>query len=351
MSAVSEGDLIKMTRIAVTMGDPAGVGPEVVALALVSLALNRGRTTGRAAGWPGAGSAAAGPGAGVFPEQPELVVVGSKAMLERAASLYRVSLPFVKIVDPFPLSPDQVPVGRVSPAAGEAAYAYVKEATRLALAGEVDAMATAPLNKEALAAAKVPYLDHTTALEGLTGAPEGITMFETGKLRVVFLTRHMSLRRALEEITRERLRQFLGRVSEVVRRQMGMEHPRFAVAALNPHAGEGGLFGDEEAKELGPAVADARRLGMDVVGPLPADAVFHRGARGDFDLVVSLYHDQGHVAAKTLDFDGTISVTLGLPFMRTSVDHGTAFDIAGRGLASGRSMTLAIEAAVRYAVQ
>ena len=328
-----------MTRIAVTMGDPAGVGPEVVALALVGAALNRGR-----GGTPARGAAAS-------PEFPELVVVGSKALLERAAALYRVTLPFVKIVDPSPFSLEQVPPGRVSAQAGAAAHAYVEEAARLALSGEVDAVATAPLNKEALVAAKVPYLDHTTALAGLTGATEGITMFETGRLRVVFLTRHMSLRQALDGIKRERLVQFLVLVRDAARLQLGMENPKMAVAALNPHAGEGGLFGDEETRELAPAVAEARGLGMDVVGPVPADAVFHRGAKGDYDLVVSLYHDQGHIAAKTLDFEGTISITLGLPFIRTSVDHGTAFDIAGRGLASGRSMALAIDAAARYAAR
>ncbi len=327
-----------MTRIAVTMGDPAGIGPEVVTLALVSMALERGRS----------GAAAKVAGSAPASDIPEVVVVGSKTLLEKSAALYRVTLPFVKIVDPSPLGPDQAPVGRVSAAAGDAAYAYVKEATRMALAGEVDAVATAPLNKEALVAAKVPYLDHTTALAGLTGVPEGITMFETGRLRVVFLTRHMSLRRALDDITHQRLFEFLTLVRDAARLQLGMDHPKIAVAALNPHAGEGGLFGDEEAREIAPAVADARRMGMDVVGPVPADAVFHRGAKGDYDLVVSLYHDQGHVAAKTLDFEGTISITLGLPFIRTSVDHGTAFDIAGRGLASGRSMALAIEAAARY---
>ena len=218
----------------------------------------------------------------------------------------------------------------------------------LALAGEVDALASTPINKESLKAANIDYIGHTEILADLTGTPDPLTMFQVRDLRVFFLTRHMSLVQACKLVRRERLEDYIGRcLKELVR--LGVAKPRLAVAGLNPHCGEHGLFGFEEVEQIEPAIAAARLAGLDAVGPVPADSVFHFALQGKYDAVLSLYHDQGHIATKTLDFERTISLTLGLPFLRTSVDHGTAFDIAGQGRAGSVSMVEAIRLAALYA--
>jgi len=205
-------------------------------------------------------------------------------------------------------------------------------------------MATAPINKEALWRAGYRHLGHTEMLADLTHSDDPLTMFQVRGLRIFFLTRHLSLREALDQITRERITSMLPRIDNELKR-LGVARPRIAVAALNPHAGEGGALGREDQDEIAPAIEDARARGIQVQGPVPADSVFAQALEGRYDAVVSLYHDQGHIAAKTLDFHGAVSVTLGLPFIRTSVDHGTAFDIAGRGIAKADSMIAAILAA------
>jgi len=209
------------------------------------------------------------------------------------------------------------------------------------LAGRADALATAPINKEALWRAGYRYLGHTEMLGALTGSPDPLTMFAVRNMRIFFLTRHMSLREAVAEVKRDRLAAILPRIVGELR-TLGFDRPRIAVAALNPHAGEGGALGKEDLEEIAPAVQDARGQGWQVDGPVPADAVFAQALDGRYDAVLALYHDQGHIAAKTLDFHGAVSVTLALPFIRTSVDHGTAFDIAGKGLARAESMAAAI---------
>jgi len=235
-------------------------------------------------------------------------------------------------------------MGVIQPDAGRAAGQAIERAIRLAQAGEIDAIATAPLNKEALWAAGYPYPGHTEMLAELTQSRESLTMFVIGALRIFFLTRHLSLRDAIDQVTRKRIAETLGVMAQVLA-GLGLAAPRIVVAALNPHAGEGGKMGQEEIVEITPGIEDARRAGLDVSGPIPADSVFHLAADGRFDAVLSLYHDQGHVAAKMSDFYKTVSVTTGLPFVRTSVDHGTAFDIAGKGVASAVSMVEAIRVA------
>jgi len=235
-------------------------------------------------------------------------------------------------------------MGVIQPEAGRAAGQAIERAIRLAQAGEIDAIATAPLNKEALWAAGYPYPGHTEMLADLTGSRESLTMFVIGALRIFFLTRHLSLRDAIDQVTRTRVAATLAVMAQVLA-GLGIDAPRIVVAGLNPHAGEGGKMGREEIEEIAPGVDDARRTGLDVSGPVPADSVFHLAADGRFDAVLSLYHDQGHIAAKMTDFYKTVSVTTGLPFVRTSVDHGTAFDIAGKGVASAVSMVEAIRVA------
>jgi 4-hydroxythreonine-4-phosphate dehydrogenase len=243
---------------------------------------------------------------------------------------------------------EDLPWGEVNATAGAAAVGAIEVATRLAMAGEVDAVVTAPINKEAIWAAGSKHLGHTEMLGELTGSTRFNTMFWVSGLKIFFATRHLSLREAIDQITRENIEHAI-REAYTALEVFGTEKPRLAVAALNPHGGENGKFGDEEIVAIAPAVAAARVAGLDVVGPIPADSVFHQGIQGRFDGVLSLYHDQGHIASKTYDFDGTVSVTVGLPILRTSVDHGTAFDIAGTGRASHGTMVAAFKAAATLA--
>lgn len=323
--------------VAITIGDPAGIGPEIVAAALARERLS---------------------------DVCRPVVVGDVAVLRRAAAAMGVAAGWRAIGDPGdaafdPASPDvieagepgaaAVPWGEVRPEAGRAAAAYVRRAIELAAAGSVDAIATAPINKASLKAGGVPYLDHTAMFAALTGSPGAMTMFVLDGLRIFFATRHVSLAEAVAQITAERVLDALVGADAALR-SFGIARPRIAVAALNPHAGEGGMFGDEELRAITPAIAAARERGIDATGPAPADAIFHFvRTRGNADAVLSLYHDQGHIAAKSIDFDRTIAITTGLPFVRASVDHGTAFDIAGTGRASHVSMAECIRVAARYA--
>ncbi len=322
--------------VAVTMGDPAGIGPEIVVKALAA---------------------------------PELyavcrpVVVGDIETIARTARAVRapaapkpVAAPrearfahgTIDVLDLANVDLASLRMGAVQADAGRAAGQAVERAIRLAQAGEVDAIATAPINKEALWAAGYPYPGHTEMLQELTRSCESLTMFVIDRLRIFFLTRHVSLRDAIAQVTRARVRDTLGIMAQVLA-ELGLASPRLAVAALNPHAGEGGKMGDEETRQIGPGVEDGRAAGLDVSGPIPADSVFHLAAEGRFDAVLALYHDQGHIAAKMTDFYKTVSVTTGLPFVRTSVDHGTAFDIAGKGVASAVSMSEAIRVAAELA--
>jgi 4-hydroxythreonine-4-phosphate dehydrogenase len=314
------------------MGDPAGIGPEIIAKALAG------------------------------PELYEIarpLVIGDLGTIARTARALALPVAVAAVVEPRAgrylhgtidvldlanVNPGTLQMGVIQPEAGRAAGQAIERAIGLAQAGDIDAIATAPLNKEALWAAGYPYPGHTEMLAELTQSRESLTMFVIGALRIFFLTRHLSLRDAIDQVTRTRIAETLGVMAQVLA-GLGLTAPRIVVAGLNPHAGEGGKMGREEIDEISPGIEDARRSGLDVSGPIPADSVFHLAADGRFDAVLSLYHDQGHVAAKMSDFYKTVSVTTGLPFVRTSVDHGTAFDIAGKGVASAVSMMEAIRVA------
>ena len=318
--------------VGVTMGDPAGIGPEIVAKALAEpdvyrvsrpLVVGDLRTIAKIV-------------------SDLALPVGAESVAEPRAGRYACGT--VDVIDLANVDVAALRMGVIQPEAGRAAGQAIERAIRLAQTGEIDAIATAPLNKEALWAAGYPYPGHTEMLADLTGSRESLTMFVIGALRIFFLTRHLSLRDAIDQVTRTRVAATLAVMAQVLA-GLGLDAPRIVVAGLNPHAGEGGKMGREEIEEIAPGVEDARRTGLDVSGPVPADSVFHLAADGRFDAVLSLYHDQGHIAAKMTDFYKTVSVTTGLPFVRTSVDHGTAFDIAGKGVASAVSMVEAIRVA------
>jgi 4-hydroxythreonine-4-phosphate dehydrogenase len=308
-------------RLALTAGDPAGIGPEVVLKALAS------------------------------PDRPPVpvVVYGSVAvLLERAL---RLGLPApqdlqARVVD-VPLD-GPVELGRTSAAAGRAAARAVLRAVADARAGVVQALVTAPLNKESLHAAGHPWPGHTEMLAEAAGTPDVAMMFVGGGLRVALLTIHRSLRTGPDAVTPAEVR----RVTRLVHRELprfGVRAPRIALCGLNPHAGEHGLLGAEEEQVLIPAVAEMRRDGLDVSGPFPADSLFVRARRGEFDAVIAAYHDQGLIPVKLAAFGHAVNVTLGLPFVRTSVDHGTGFDIVEKGIADASSLVEAMKVAVELA--
>jgi 4-phospho-D-threonate 3-dehydrogenase / 4-phospho-D-erythronate 3-dehydrogenase len=335
-----EGTDMTETRpvLAVTMGDPAGIGPEIAVRALLAPEV---RDCSRS------------------------FLIGDARVFERAlgvcglsASLNRIAGPegiadrpgVIDVVHQQTADPDVLQVGKVQALGGEAAYAAIRASIELAMAGRVAGVATTPINKESLKAAKIPFIGHTEMFAEHTGAREEMTMFTISGLKIFFLTRHVSLMEACRQITRERTLAGIERAMKALH-QLGIDTPHLAVAALNPHGGEDGLFGREEMDAIKPAIEAARARGMQVSGPVPADSVFHMARIGRYDAVLSLYHDQGHIAAKMMDFEKTVSVTLGLPILRTSVDHGTAFDIAGTGRASAVSMIEAIKVAAEYVVR
>lgn len=304
--------------VGITLGDPAGIGPEVTARALLEL----------------------GDGAG------NLVIVGSRKNFLHAVR--RIGIPENRFEDlAFEDIPSgDFPMGKVSKEAGMVALRSIETAAVMAMEGRLEAICTAPISKEAILLAGSAYKDHTTMLRALTGSGELSTVFETGKLRTTFLTKHVSLKEAIDSITEDTV--YKGIVqADLALRLLGINNGSVAVSALNPHGGEGGLFGKEEVDAIIPAVERAKEK-FNVHGPYPADSVFHRASQGEFQMVLSLYHDQGHIATKMLDFHHTVSMNTGMPFLRTSVDHGTAFDIAGRYIASGQSMKEAIVKALDY---
>ncbi|MBI2980245.1 MAG: 4-hydroxythreonine-4-phosphate dehydrogenase PdxA [Chloroflexi bacterium] len=320
--------------IAITMGDAAGIGPEIVVKALLSAEIYR---------------------------ICRPLVVGEGVIMQEAVKLVKRPLKLhsvkvttevkgqpgtIDLLDLHNLERGEVVPGQLCAPCGRASMEYIAEAARLALAGEVKALVTAPINKEATQQAGYGEVGHLEYLARLTDATEYATMLVSGPLRVVHLTTHHSLRQACDLVTKERVLARL-KLTDYSFRGWGIEQPRIAVAALNPHAGEGGLFGSDEAEEIEPAVVAARKLAIDARGPFPADSVFNRALGGEFDVVLAMYHDQGHIPVKVYGLERSVSVALGLPLVRTSVDHGTAFDIAGKGVASARSLEEAIRVAVR----
>ena len=322
--------------IAVPIGDPAGIGPEIVVKALTHSQVS---------------SAA------------DVIVIGDKAVMEAAIKITRADLKIhladgteagdyrpgiLNLIDLANIDQTAFAYGKVQAMCGKAAYEYIKKSIRLAMNQEADAVATTPINKESLRAAGISYIGHTEIFGALTGTPDPLTMFETNGMRVFFLTRHKSLRDMLDDITKDNIKKCVKECVKALER-LGVTEGTMAVAGLNPHCGEHGLFGWEEVNEITPAVEELREEGYNITGPIGADSVFHQAALGRYNSVLSLYHDQGHIATKTLDFDRTISITNGMPILRTSVDHGTAFDIAGKGIAGEISMVEAILLAARYA--
>ncbi|MDS4020989.1 MAG: 4-hydroxythreonine-4-phosphate dehydrogenase PdxA [Candidatus Competibacter sp.] len=322
--------------IGIPLGDIAGVGPEIVVMALAqpdSYAAARPLAIGEA-------------GALRRALRMTGLDLDVRTVEEPAQGHYRHG--GIDLIDLANVDAERVQFGRVQAEAGRAAFEFIQKAVELCQAGRMDALATTPINKEAFRAAGVRDIGHTELLGRLTGTADPLTMFQVFDLKVFFLSRHVSLAGAIELVTRRRVLDYLQRCAGALE-TLGIPRPRLAVAGLNPHCGEHGLFGDEETRELEPAIADARALGIDAAGPIAADSVFHLARQGRFDAVLSLYHDQGHIATKMVDFQRTIAVTIGLPFIRTSVDHGTAFDLAGKGTADPASMVEAIRLAAVYA--
>jgi 4-hydroxythreonine-4-phosphate dehydrogenase len=316
-----------LARIGITMGDPSGVGPEIIVKALQEME-------------PAHRSATA--------------VIGNLDLLKRADKLVGANLSYVESLDvPVGSVPvvhvptkdqDKIRDGEITAAGGEAAYRYVEKAVELALAGKIAVIVTAPLNKGAMHAAGHHFDGHTELLAHLTHAKSSFMLLASEKLNAVHVSTHTSLRNATERATTERVLATI-RAGNDHFKLLGFASPRIAVAGLNPHCGEGGIFGREEIDQINRAVELAQQEGINVKGPISGDTVFYRATKGEFDLVVAQYHDQGHIPCKLIAFDETVNVSLGLPIRRTSVDHGTAFDIAWKGKASHVNM----RAAVAYA--
>lgn len=316
--------------VAVTMGDPSGVGPEVVLKALVHPAIRK---------------------------VCHPLILGDQGVLERTLQGQRT---FPKLVPWKPgeaipkaanvlavyslsaLSRKQSQPGRPSVACGEAAYGYIRTAAELIVSRLADAMATAPISKRVLQLAGYHYPGHTELLAELTHTREVRMMLLGKRLKVVLATVHLPLMQVSRELTRKRVRVTLELAHQALQKYFGIHRPRLAVAALNPHAGEEEIFGHEEKRVILPAVQAARRLGIQAQGPFPPDSLFYQAVRGDYDAVICMYHDQGLIPLKLIHFFGGVGLTLGLPFIRTSVDHGTAYDIAGQDKADGSSMREAI---------
>ncbi len=324
--------------IAITMGDAAGVGPEIIMKSLAQASLY---------------------------EHCRPLVVGDAERLRKAGKIVGVTLPVRAVDGPgqaafkhgsvdcidVGLIPADLPFGLLSPVAGDGAFRYIAKAVELAQAEQVDAICTAPLNKEALHAAGHKFPGHTELLAHLTGTPEVSMMLTAPGLRVIHVTTHIGLLDAIARIEPGLVERTIarGRATLV---KAGITDPFIGVCAINPHAGEGGLFGHgEEATKILPAIVACQSRGWRIEGPLPADTLFFRASRGDFDLVVAMYHDQGHGPIKVLGIEAGVNITVGLPVIRTSVDHGTAFDIAGKGSVDERSMLEALRQAVGLATR
>ena len=318
------------------MGDPAGIGPEVIVKALARPLVRR---------------------------LCRPVVIGSPDVLTKVARALKVPIKVQRVtelgatmpagvmpvLDPLPEPLASFTPGRVSKETGAAQALYVKEAVRLALENRIAGIVTAPINKEAISLAGYPYPGHTEMLADLTGAKEVGMMIVGGPLRFLFATTHVALKDMPGLLTPERVERAIRLCHLGLTTLFGLKRPRIAVAALNPHGGEGGLFGAEERTAIAPGVARARAQGMSAVGPLPADTLIGQAARGKYDAVVAMYHDQGLIPLKLTAFGRAVNITVGLPIIRTSVDHGTAYDIVGRGAADEGSLLEAIRLAAAFA--
>lgn len=315
--------------LGITMGDAAGVGPEIIAKALADKHIY---------------------------EIARPIVFGDKKIMERALKIVHSTLCCREISKPeeggntygkidiidFKNLPADLPFAKLDARAGKAAYEYIVAAVKYAMQQKVHAIVTAPLNKEALHMGGCPYPGHTEILGALTGQKDYSMMLVSGPLKVIHVSTHVSMRQACDLVKKERVLKVI-KLADTTLKLMGIEKPRIAVAGLNAHSGEHGLFGTEDEEEIVPAVEAAKKQGINAEGPIPPDSVFHRAAnKKEFDIVVAMYHDQGHIPIKVLGFEMGVNVTVGLPCIRTSVDHGTAFPVAGQGTADSRSMTEAL---------
>lgn len=323
---------------AITMGDPAGIGPEIVVGAMLDKELH---------------------------ERCKPFVIGSIAIMDRAAKVLGRELKYNKIEDPEQAKyeygtidimetgdydTDSIEWGKVQKLAGQMAVDWIMKSIELGTNKKIDAVSTAPIHKEAIKLVGVKEPGHTEIYQHQTNSPYALTMFSCHKLRVFFVSRHMSLVDACHYATKEVVLENVVNIDKELRK-IGIENPLIAVAGLNPHNGDHGLFGTEEITDLEPAVKEAQKMGINAVGPCPADSVFHIGKSGKYDAILSLYHDQGHIACKTLDFEKSVTLTFGLPFIRSSVDHGTAFDIAGKGIADEVSLIESTKVVAEYAAK
>ena len=325
-------------RVGITLGDPAGIGPEIVLKAVADSSICSTCVP-----------VIIGP-ASQLRVQARNLSLNADFPICVEAQFDPESFDEPQIVDTDTLH-QNINWGELTAASGSAAIAAIEACVRLCLAGKLDAMTTAPINKESLKLAGSPFPGHTEMITALCGVNESLMCFFAGELKVFLLTIHSSLANAIKLITRARVASAIVLANRELRR-FGVLRPRIAVAGLNPHAGEHGLFGNEEAREITPAIEDCRvKHNIEVTGPYPADTLFLRAWRGEFDAVAACYHDQALIAVKCLAFGDAVNVTLGLPIIRTSVDHGTAFDIAGRGVADHRSMVEAIKRAAQLVRQ
>lgn len=323
---------------AITMGDPAGIGPEIVVGTMLDNEIH---------------------------ECCRPFVIGSAAIMDKAAKILGKELKYNKITEPDQAKyeygtvdiletgdydTDSIRWGEVQELAGRMAVDWIMKSIELGMDGKIDAVSTAPIHKGAIKLVGVKEPGHTEIYQNATNSPYALTMFSCHKLRVFFASRHMSLVDACHYATKEVVLENVINIDKELRK-VGLQNPLIAVAGLNPHNGDNGLFGREEIDELEPAVKAAQEMGINAIGPCPADSVFNIGKSGKFDAILSLYHDQGHIACKTLDFEKSVTLTFGLPFIRSSVDHGTAFDIAGKGIAGAVSLIESTKVVAEYAAK
>ncbi|MFA5839954.1 MAG: 4-hydroxythreonine-4-phosphate dehydrogenase PdxA [Candidatus Margulisiibacteriota bacterium] len=323
--------------IGVTMGDPAGIGPEVTVRALINPEINL---------------------------LARCIVIGDRKALREALKAAKISnieinsirkvaeakfeKGIIDVIDLDNVDVSRLKMGQVSKAAGKAAVEYVDTAIKLAMDGEIDAMTTGPINKEAINIAGYKFQGHTEILADRTGSKNAAMMFVSSSLWVMLATTHVALRDVSKNLDKKKIVNLIKLAHETLLKAKGKK-PKIGVAGLNPHAGENGLFGDEEIKIIAPAVEEAKKLGINVKGPVSPDAIFYLANAGMFDMVIAMYHDQGLIPLKLLEFNKSVNVTVGLPIIRTSVDHGTGFDIAGKGWAKPQSMIEAIKVAAHFA--
>lgn len=315
--------------IGITMGDPAGIGPEIIIKSFGDEKI----------------------------KDHDLIVIGSFSVMEKVMGIIGISDIVLRkinkvseavfnsntlnVLDVDNVDIDVLVPGKVQAIGGNAAFEYVKLAVELALNGEITAIATAPLNKEAMHLAGHNYPGHTEILAYLTNTKDYAMLLYDDIMKVIHVSTHISLKRAVETLNRKRVASVI-QIAHDIMKKTGVENPRIGVAGINPHCGEGGMFGDEEIREIIPAVEEKKKEGIDVFGPIPPDTVFLRAKEGEFDIVLAMYHDQGHIPLKLLGFHSGVNVTAGLPIIRTSVDHGTAFDKAWKGVSNPSSMIQAI---------